>query len=104
MPSYSEAYLDAICRYVGPPVEPPAPKPLRKNARGRDMDSQMRALVRAEYGTECVCCGAEAKHLHHLLPRSHGGTHSLDNLIPVCLPCHAAFHPYLNSGVIRHWH
>ena len=36
----------------------------------------------------CVYCGAVAVDLHHRVPRSLGGSDYLDNLEPVCRPCH----------------
>ncbi len=31
-----------------------------------------------------------AQEIHHILPLSHGGTHSEDNLMALCTPCHSA--------------
>lgn len=31
-----------------------------------------------------------AREIHHVLPLSHGGTHSEDNLMALCTPCHSA--------------
>ncbi len=30
-----------------------------------------------------------AEEVHHILPLSHGGTHSEDNLMALCKPCHS---------------
>ena len=43
----------------------------------------------------CVACGADdigALELHHLVPRSHGGTDDETNLITLCSPCHGKVH------------
>lgn len=37
----------------------------------------------------CRCCkSSDADSLHHIIPRSHGGSDELDNKIPLCDPCH----------------
>ncbi|MGY4227809.1 ATP-dependent DNA helicase RecQ [Bradyrhizobium sp. USDA 4503] len=53
----------------------------------------------------CVECGtscnrAEAD-VHHLLPRSAGGSDEPSNLITLCDGCHAAHHPILAAGLAR---
>lgn len=38
-------------------------------------------------GSACVACGeTESLHVDHILPRSRGGTHELDNLQTLCAP------------------
>jgi ATP-dependent DNA helicase RecQ len=39
--------------------------------------------------------------IHHLLPRSMGGTDELSNLVTLCDGCHAAHHPNLAGGLAR---
>lgn len=36
-------------------------------------------------------CSVRGEHLHHKLARRHGD-HSAENLLDVCLPCHAEIH------------
>lgn len=71
-------------------------------------DSQWRAirkqvLERDEF--RCVSCGTSLRSIeadiHHLLPRSMGGTDELSNLIALCDGCHAAHHPTLQGGLAR---
>jgi ATP-dependent DNA helicase RecQ len=53
----------------------------------------------------CVSCGEQLRSaeadIHHLLPRSMGGTDELSNLITLCDGCHAAHHPTLQGGLAR---
>lgn len=37
----------------------------------------------------CRSCGAAANEVDHIRPRSMGGTDDLDNLQPLCKPCHS---------------
>ncbi|MDX8540086.1 RecQ family ATP-dependent DNA helicase [Mesorhizobium abyssinicae] len=53
----------------------------------------------------CVSCGIKLKSadadVHHLLPRSMGGTDELSNLVTLCDGCHASHHPNLAGGLAR---
>src|SRR5690242_2023488 len=51
---------------------------------------------------ECgvAVCNAETD-VHHLLPRSSGGTDEPSNLITLCDGCHAAHHPKLAGTLAR---
>lgn len=42
-----------------------------------------------------------AADVHHLLPRSMGGTDELSNLVTLCDGCHASHHPTLAGGLAR---
>jgi len=58
-------------------------------------------MVRARDGMHCRICGRRVygkdAHVHHIIPKSQGGTDSLDNLILVCPRCHSRIHGrYLN--------
>ena len=39
--------------------------------------------------------------IHHLLPRSAGGSDEPSNLITLCDGCHAAYHAKLAAGLAR---
>ena len=42
---------------------------------------------------KCSRCGGTNKiEIHHKLPKSEGGTDTLENLIPLCLACHDYIH------------
>jgi ATP-dependent DNA helicase RecQ len=53
----------------------------------------------------CVECGRscdpDEADIHHLLPRSAGGSDEPSNLITLCDGCHAAHHPKLSAGLAR---
>jgi ATP-dependent DNA helicase RecQ len=46
-------------------------------------------------------CNRGEADVHHLLPRSAGGTDEPSNLITLCDGCHAAHHPKLAAGLAR---
>lgn len=55
-------------------------------------------------GSGCVSCGEALgpdADIHHLLPRSMGGTDELSNLVALCDGCHASHHPNLAGGLAR---
>src|SRR5262245_21147721 len=55
-------------------------------------------------GFRCVSCGelvGQDADVHHLLPRSMGGTHEMSNLVTLCDGCHASHHPNLAGGLAR---
>lgn len=41
-------------------------------------------------GCCCVFCGAPARSVHHMVPRTHGGSHLPSNLATACWKCHNA--------------
>jgi ATP-dependent DNA helicase RecQ len=66
-------------------------------------DTRRLVLARDEY--KCVSCSAKVKSrdadVHHLLPRSMGGSDEVSNLVTLCYGCHAAHHPNLAGGMGR---
>ncbi len=40
----------------------------------------------------CVLCSSPATEVHHIIFRSHGGTHELNNLVCLCRVCHEMAH------------
>lgn len=52
-------------------------------------------------------CGGEgrhpANHLHHKLPRSHGGKHVAENLLHVCDGCHREIHAHPERSFRMGW-
>lgn len=62
---------------------------LRKQIKERDKDRCRECGLKVGKET-----GLEG-HVHHIIPKSHGGQDTLDNLITLCLICHAT--------KIKHW-
>ncbi|CAN7337063.1 RecQ family ATP-dependent DNA helicase [Rhizobium sp. LjRoot258] len=66
---------------------------------------ETRRLVHERDGFRCVSCSLKLASrdadVHHLLPRSMGGSDELSNLVTLCDGCHAAHHPNLAGGLAR---
>ena len=46
----------------------------------------------------CCVCGAYTDDApHHRIPKSRGGDDSSDNMVPVCIQCHATFHDRMGA-------
>ena len=64
-----------------------------------------RHVVLERDGYRCVSCGvdliSESADIHHLLPRSMGGSDDLSNLVSLCDGCHASHHPNLSGSLAR---
>jgi 5-methylcytosine-specific restriction endonuclease McrA len=46
--------------------------------------------VCAKYGDKCLCCGADGPlTMDHVIPLSRGGSHSVDNIQPLCSTCNS---------------
>lgn len=52
--------------------------------------AKQRARVFAAKGSRCHYCDSPAWHVDHVIPRAHGGTDDMDNLVPSCGPCNAS--------------
>ena len=49
--------------------------------------------VLRQNGGRCArCCSYRRLQIHHRRYRSHGGTHRIENLEPVCRDCHKVIH------------
>jgi 5-methylcytosine-specific restriction endonuclease McrA len=58
-----------------------------------------------KYNGKCALCGTSINHkyhIHHILPLSKGGDHSLSNLELLCENCHISKHPNLEAAFERH--
>jgi len=61
-------------------------------------------------GEQCQICGHTppsphcALEVHHICPRSEGGTDNLDNLVTLCDLCHAVRHTQRASQTRQIWH
>lgn len=64
-----------------------------------------RDVVLSRDGYQCrecgVLCWREDADVHHLIPRSLGGSDDPSNLVTLCDGCHAAFHPNLQAKLSR---
>jgi 5-methylcytosine-specific restriction endonuclease McrA len=49
-----------------------------------------------------ACTGKQAE-VHHILPRSAGGGHDLNNLLGVCRPCHRWIEDHRTISYERGW-
>ena len=65
-----------------------------------DWDARRKKAYRRDDYT-CQNCGAEGGphgdvelHAHHIVPKSRGGSHSLNNLTTLCYSCHNAVHDH----------
>ena len=47
----------------------------------------------------CVYCGGPYEHVDHVVPRKHGGTDDVENLVPACQPCNQS----KNSKPLDEW-
>jgi len=52
---------------------------------------EARTAVLKRDGYRCVNCGQTGTelHVHHIIPRSEGGTNDLSNLVTLCAKCHS---------------
>ena len=61
------------------------------NASHRELGTQrwknQRLRVLKRDGYICAYCGGDATQVDHIIPRSAGGGHELDNLVACCAPC-----------------
>lgn len=61
-----------------------------------------KALERDKYA--CRHCGVTAKkglHVHHIVPRSQGGSNYVDNLMTLCKECHIEIHTEMRTKAQR---
>lgn len=78
--------------YHANPEKASAQRRLRK-ARVRGAVGNVTAAeweaIKARYGQRCLCCGATDRPLtmDHVVPIALGGTHTPDNVQPLCGPC-----------------
>jgi HNH endonuclease len=70
----------------------------RRKCLDRDKDK--------EHGVYCcrLCQGINSLIVHHVMPRSRGGSHSLQNLITLCAKCHDAQKYYGHDSLLEQAH
>jgi len=62
--------------------------------------SYRRELIIRKFKSKCISCDERIEnniHIHHIVPISKGGDHSLDNLELLCEKCHCEKHPKLKT-------
>jgi hypothetical protein len=63
----------------------------KAHARGTDTQwRNLRAACFRVWGKTCMYCGDRATEVDHIIEVAIGGTNSIDNLQPLCKPCHLA--------------
>lgn len=50
--------------------------------------------------SECYICGGKATLRHHVIPICKGGKNKINNIVPLCNPCHCRVHPHMQKGYI----
>jgi 5-methylcytosine-specific restriction endonuclease McrA len=68
----------------------------------------VREKVMQRDGYKCVVCGNSNKLLlqvNHITPKAYGGTENMENLVTMCVFCHARFHkvvtPKVNTEMLQ---
>ena len=78
------------------PVKTPAPAPQKQPGyRSKWRKQKMRALVRDNFtcqAQECKCKDLARLTVHHIQPKSEGGTNELSNLVTLCDHHHSLLH------------
>jgi 5-methylcytosine-specific restriction endonuclease McrA len=69
-------------------------KPL---ANREKVPPEVKEQLRAAANYQCVLCSEPQTQwlkleIHHLIPRSLGGSNDVDNLMPICPNCHSKIH------------
>ena len=96
---------------VGPHIStrpwPQAKKPQTNRFQvdyGEDW-AQQKELCKRRAGYRCEQCGWTPRrkrerallHAHHRLSRRRGGSNALNNLVCLCVKCHAIHHPHMRK-------
>jgi 5-methylcytosine-specific restriction endonuclease McrA len=77
--------IQNFCQTCYPKNKKSTPKP--------GVTASLREEVMNADGNRCRRCGANSNlHVHHIVYRSGGGKHERQNLITLCLECHAQVH------------
>lgn len=63
-----------------------------KTANYNDEFNEARKIVIERDKGLCVRCRFHGNHVHHILPRSLGGSNDLSNLVLLCMECHEWVH------------
>ena len=70
----------------------------RAHSRGTDTEwRRLREACFRVWGKTCMYCGDRATDVDHIIEIAAGGSNSIDNLQPLCKPCHMAKTVKFNS-------
>lgn len=88
------------------PLSPISKDPRRRELRFIPIDVLI--AIKERSGGRCEVfkmhdyrCMHVAKHPHHILPRSRGGKHAVENLLHVCAECHRWIHDNPSKAIMR---
>jgi len=62
----------------------------KQDPRGLPTDVRKNVIEKTE--GKCAVCGGKGDQIHHVAPKSFGGSDELDNLVFVCSKCHLKAH------------
>lgn len=69
------------------------------NASGVDFQNgplrgfdDVKAAIREQQNNKCLMCKNDIKHFHHMVPRSRGGSDTIQNQVGLCPKCHSKVH------------
>ena len=69
------------------------------NASGVDFQNgplrgfdDVKAAIREQQNNKCLMCKNDIKHFHHMIPRSRGGSDTIQNQVGLCPKCHSKVH------------
>jgi len=48
--------------------------------------------IARQFNNRCLICFRRYNHIHHIIPKSRGGTDAEDNLVPLCEKHHREIH------------
>jgi len=80
-------------------------EPKHRNEPGYPIDwVNRRKEIERRSNYKCAFCGctSDKYHIHHIIPLSKSGDHSLSNLELLCEDCHISKHPNLDAAFQRH--
>ena len=52
----------------------------------------VKAAIREQQHGKCLMCKNDIEHFHHIIPRSKGGSNTIQNQAGLCKKCHAKVH------------
>lgn len=79
------------------------PKPQPRPRKAINIPTNIRKQIHDRDQHICRICGRYGNHLHHKIPRSRGGKHTLDNLVTLCFVCHMYCHEGGKGLTAREW-